>query len=197
MGKKEFNGFDDLFFWGREPGRLYSLDDYVVHELEGDKTFQTEWGDDRNLLTIQRVLIRELIEAKILTMNITIFGAQAWFYNAKFDDEIEIQNEPKNNYSPLWIWWPEFTTVLSDIPTPEVFQTQENFDAYNENYLTPDRKSILPGGSEIWVRPSLPGVWERSEKMMWENLSDSRKSEFMDFLLGVLFETCANTIAGS
>lgn len=117
-----------------------------------------------------------------LKLEITIFGCQSWSFKATFHEEISIENEATNNYAPIWIWWPEFFTAL-DLPSSEVFSSDEAFDQYNDQFLSGD--IILGGSSSFRVMPSIPGR-EWKDEMSWSNVRDNRKSDLMTFLLGVL-----------
>jgi hypothetical protein len=182
---KQFDGFEDLFFWGRESAEVvFTLDNYLLAEFEG-KRVATDFANDRNLLTIQRIVVRELILLEYLKLDLTIFGAKSWGFKATFHSDLVIENEARNNFAPIWIWWPEFWTSL-DVPTSSDFLNMETFNAYNDQFVSGDTIGI--GFGEINVMPSIPGAREWKDNMAWARLPNDRKSELIEFLVGILSE---------
>ena len=180
-----FAGNSDLFFWGRESlDVLYSVDKHILEELEG-KPSEIEIGNDRNLLTLQRVVVRELIMLGFLKLETTVFGAQSFSYKATFHGQCVIKNEATNNFAPIWIWWPEFITTV-DVPTEEHFESDESAEEYTDRFVSGN--IISAGFGDVAVMPSIPGILEWTDRMSYANMSDTRKSELITFLIGVLAE---------
>ena len=157
---KNFAGKSELFFWGRESQEAcFTVDEYVLEELEGSPA-PAELGNDRNLLTFQRVLVRELIMLGFMKLEVKATGPQNFSYKATFHDQCVIQNEAPSDFGPIWTWWPEYISSIKD-----------------PNDI-----------GQITVIPSIPGVREWNEHMFYANMSDERKSELVTFLIGILSE---------
>jgi hypothetical protein len=118
---------------------------------------------------------------KVASLELTIFGAESWGYTLTLRDKLVLKNEAKYRYTPIWIWWPEFSS-FAGLPTASDFY--DGGEAYTNSVS--DGEFIPIAFSKFEVLPNMPGDREWKEGMKWKNLSPERQLELVKLLSDIL-----------